>query len=76
MRSLRSKASASGDANAVLQSLRMSERMYVLLSDAASEPLRQSLENLPASERVGQSDGLTQYRVRLPAPEPARLPVN
>jgi hypothetical protein len=70
------KASASGDANAVLQSLRVSERLYVLLSDAASEPLRQSIENLPGSERVGQSDGLTQYRVRLQASERARLPVN
>ena len=70
------KASASGDAKAVLQSLRVSQSVHVLVADAASEALRQGIDNLPASERVGQSDGLTQYRVRLRPSEPPRLPVN
>ena len=70
------KASADGDAAASLRDLAVSEELHVLVSDDAPERLRRSMEDVPASERVGQSNGLTQYRVAGRASETMRLPVN
>ena len=70
------KASADGDAAAILRDLAVSEELHVLVSDDAPERLRRSMEDVPASERVGQSNGLTQYRVAGRASETMRLPVN